>query len=143
MNNFLWRRHVRIERRLRDRLNPLEEFSDEKCLQIFCFDKNTIVDILNAIQNNLSAVTNHSSPIPPVLQLCCALRILATGDMIRTVGDSLRISKSTTSRILERVLNSVVQHLQHKIRYPQGDALRQVQKGFFRNYHLGPSFKVK
>ena len=36
MNNFLWRRHVRIERRLRDRLtNPLEEFSDEKCLHIF------------------------------------------------------------------------------------------------------------
>ena len=35
MNNFLWRRRVRIERRLRDRLNPLEEFSDEKCLHIF------------------------------------------------------------------------------------------------------------
>ena len=55
---------------------------------------------------------------------------------MRTVGDSLRISKSTTSRILERVLNSIVQHLQYEIRYPQGDALRQVQEGFFRNYQF-------
>ena len=39
MNNVLWRRPERVERVIKDRLNPLEEFSDEKCIQIFCFDR--------------------------------------------------------------------------------------------------------
>ena len=50
MNNFLMRRRVRIERRLRDRLNPLEEFSDEKCLHISIHSKS-FVDFVRFFEN--------------------------------------------------------------------------------------------
>ena len=50
MNNFLWRRCVRIERRLRDRLNPLEEFSDEKCLPWYTYLKLILTNYLVSLQ---------------------------------------------------------------------------------------------
>ena len=50
MNNFLWRRRVRIERRLRDKLNPLVEFSDEKCLHRFPSTENPL-DFVRFFEN--------------------------------------------------------------------------------------------
>ena len=129
MDKVLWRRPERVERVIKDRLNPLEEFSDEKCIHIF-------LDILNAIQECLVTPSNRGSPIPPVLQLCCTLRYLATGDMQRTVGDSLDLSKSSTCRIIHRVLQAILDRLMNEIKFPQGNTLRQVQEGFFRKFRF-------
>ena len=134
MNNVFWRREQRIERVIRDRMNPLEEFSEEQCVGIFRFDRNTLLTMLERIDVHLARPSNRGSPLPPALQLCCALRYLATGDMMRTVGNSLGLSKASTSRLLHRVMDAILTTMHQEIHYPEGNEVRQVQEGFFRKF---------
>ena len=88
---------------------------------------------LYSLYAGLERPTLRSSPLPVLLQVRVALRFLATGSFLITVGDTVRsVSKSTVSRVVKHFIHSVIWRLGWKIAFHRGEEARQVKGGFFR-----------
>ncbi|KAG0429422.1 hypothetical protein HPB47_023654 [Ixodes persulcatus] len=73
-------------RRFRDRLNPMELFSDREFLARYRFSKATVASLLEMLPLEASA-SNRGLPDPPMLQLLIALRFYGAGTFQVVTGD--------------------------------------------------------
>ena len=119
-------------RHLRDRSNPLEELSAHEVKERYRFYLETIIFLVQTLNADLERPTLRSSPLPVLLQVCVALRFLATGSFLITVGDTVgSVSKSTVSRVVKHFIHSVIRRLGWKIAFPRGEEARRVKDAFF------------
>ena len=71
--------NIRVTRTIRDRSNPLIDFSDEEFRVRFRLGKDTVIAILSEIEHDLSYPSGEkNNSVSPLNQLLIALRFYAT-----------------------------------------------------------------
>uniref|UniRef100_A0A3B4V1M9 DDE Tnp4 domain-containing protein n=1 Tax=Seriola dumerili TaxID=41447 RepID=A0A3B4V1M9_SERDU len=83
------------QRKLRDRLNPLEFYDKDEFLSRYSFTKETRLELGRWIGPTVKHRSDRNAAVPPMLQLLVALRYYATGCFKRTVGS--RVSRAIAS----------------------------------------------
>lgn len=110
---------TRIQRRIiKDRQNPMEEWSGEEFRVRYRFSKGNVVDLLNIISGDLSFATARNNPIPPLFRLLAALRFYATGQFQRSDGDLLQFHQTTMSRIVKQVSIAIASRKSIFMKFP-------------------------
>jgi len=66
---------MRRERIFRDRTNPLEIYDDWELIESFRFDRRTILQITQLLQDDLESSTFRSKAIPPLIKVLISLRL--------------------------------------------------------------------
>ena len=119
-------RQMRVPRRLQDRTNPLEMFTEEEIFVRYRFRSATILFICSLIENALKHPTKSSSPLPPLLQVLAALRFYATGAFRQLIGDSLAISKSAAGRAVRGVTSLLCSLARQYVRFPSVTEIAEI-----------------
>ena len=104
-------RNIVSKKVIRDRMNPLENYSEEDIFNRFRFRLPTIMYIMNTIEHSINHNSKKNCALPPVLQLLTCLRFLATGAFHRLVGDSIGISETTTGKCCRSVCDAIISNL--------------------------------
>uniref|UniRef100_A0A914UQC5 Putative nuclease HARBI1 n=1 Tax=Plectus sambesii TaxID=2011161 RepID=A0A914UQC5_9BILA len=112
------RRALRRERVFRDRGNPLDVLDDLQLYERFRLDRQGIMDITEMLDDVLRRATNRSQALAPSLQVLIALRFYAGGAFQITTGDTLKVSKSSASRAIQRVSLAISARLNEFVYYP-------------------------
>jgi hypothetical protein len=63
-------------------------------------------------------------------QVAIALRRLATGDDMTTIGELFGVSNSTVSRVMRRFIKSLLSRGRHHLQWPDADQLAIIKAGF-------------
>jgi hypothetical protein len=71
------RRAMRRERIFRDRTNPLEIYDDLELIERFRFDRGTILQITQLLQDDLESSNFRDKAIPPLIKVLISLRFFA------------------------------------------------------------------
>jgi hypothetical protein len=71
------RRAMRRERIFRDRTNPLEIYDDLELIERFRFDRGTILQITQLLQDDLESSNFRNKAIPPLFKVLISLRFFA------------------------------------------------------------------
>ncbi len=114
----------------RDRLNPFEYYTDEEFIRRYRFSKDTTHRIVEIVGPNVAKVTKRNHVLPVHIQITCALQYYATGTFQQTVGDTLRISQPTMSRVIKDVSIAIAMLSPRYIKYPrnQGELSNEFQQ---------------
>ena len=68
---------MRRERIFRDRTNPLEIYDDLELIERFRFDRGTILQITQLLQDDLESSNFRNKAIPPLIKVLISLRFFA------------------------------------------------------------------
>lgn len=121
------------KRVIRDRMNPLENYSGDEIFDRFRFRPQTVYFIMERIAPTLTHNTTKNFALPPVLQLLTCLRFLATGAFHRLVGDSIGVSETTTGRCCHAVCDAIVHNmLAESIVFPKDNHARETKQQFLK-----------
>ncbi|KAM3874408.1 putative nuclease HARBI1 [Diretmus argenteus] len=96
-------RAFRRERVIRGRSNPLEVYDDEELIERFHFCRRDLLELIEELAPDLQFVSERNAALPPSLQVLIALRFYANGAFQNTVGDMIRVHRSTACRVIRRV----------------------------------------
>jgi hypothetical protein len=125
-------RNIRRERVFKDRLNPLEVYNDNECIQRFRFDRKSISDICLLLFNDLKRSTHRSQSLPVVIQVCTALRFYSQGAFFRATGDCINISKSSQSRCVYNVSKALSLKVNQFVKFPKTEnEFSSMKHGFY------------
>lgn len=95
---------LRRERPIKDRLNPIEQFSDFEFRDRFRFPKHFVLSqILPLVSSELEATTNRNFPALPIQQLLITLSFYSTNSFQIVSGDLDGFSQRNISRYVHRV----------------------------------------
>lgn len=114
----------------RDRTDPFILYDDDDLFNRFRFHKHNVLDILQISGNALVPKQQKTVSVSPLQQLLITLRFYTTGTFQLVDGDLFGVSQPTISRIVKRVSGVIASHYNEVIRFPQGNALLHVQRGF-------------
>lgn len=128
--NYYLRRNMERERIFRDRINPLDCFSDDELYEAFRFRRNDIIDIVNDLRPEIE-VQKRSYTVPAHMQVMVALRFFATGTFQSVVGDTVGISQPTISRIIHRVSRALVGQMPAWVYLPSQEEAEKQKINFF------------
>ncbi len=129
---FLVQRALRRERVIKDRYNPLEKWDDVELYSKFRMTSHGLRDLTDLLSANLEAPTLRNQPIPPILQVCTALRFYATGSFQSVCADISEISQPSVSRIITRVTESIVRVVFPRyVKFPSNREVINVQRQFY------------
>ena len=130
---FFLERALRKGRVFRDRSNPLEKYNDLELYSKFSLDRYAIMELTDLLSDTLEAPTLRNHPIPPLLQVCTALRFYATGTFQDVCADLSDIPQPSVSRIVHRVSDAMVQILLPQVvKFPTNNDAPRVQHDFFK-----------
>ncbi len=124
-------RILRRERVFRERCNPLAEFTDGELYSRYRFDRNGVLFVTELIREEIESQTERSCAIPPEIKVLIALQFYACGTFQRTVGDTIGISQSSVSRIVNLISSSLSRKLGEFVRWPAIADIQNIQRGFF------------
>ncbi|KAH7940031.1 hypothetical protein HPB52_020454 [Rhipicephalus sanguineus] len=118
---------------LRDRSNPMEDFTDSEFLARFRFTKSSVKKLLECLPLEESC-SDRGHPLPPMIQLLIALRFYGAGTFQVVAGDLVHVSQPTVSRVIERVSRLIATHLfPDVVQFPNSDdGFRETMVGFYR-----------
>ncbi|KAH7968800.1 hypothetical protein HPB52_011308 [Rhipicephalus sanguineus] len=118
---------------LRDRSNPMEDFTDSEFLARFRFTKSSVIKLLECLPLEESC-SDRGHPLPPMIQLLIALRFYGAGTFQVVAGDLVHVSQPTVSRVIERVSRLIATHLfPDVVQFPNSDdGFRETMVGFYR-----------
>ena len=124
--------NIHPDRRLADPLNPLD--IPEECVrERYRFRPHTILYIADMLRGELERPTARAGALPVILQVCVALRFLATGAFQIVVGDTLRLSKASVCRVVRQFCVALSRRMRDFIRFPQGNEAQDVIQGFHQS----------
>ena len=98
---------LRRQRVFRDRLNPMDAYSDFDFIARYRITKYMFVDLLNKISTKLNRSTARSHSIAPTTQLAVALQFLATGTFQTVIASAHGISQTSVSRCVTAVTKAL------------------------------------
>ena len=122
--NKVYRREIPDE-------NVLRCYSDSELRARYRFGRETIMNIVRLVEQEIRPTTNRSFPISATNQVLITLRFLATGSFLQVVGDAIAgADKSTVSRIVRRVTLAIARKLDDFVKFPESrqekDEIKQV-----------------
>ena len=116
-------------RNIRDRLNPMQFYSNSEFLQRYRFTKESVIYLSGRIGPAIKHRSERNAAVPPLLQLLVALRFYATGCFQMVDGDLFGVHKSTVCRIVKRVTKAIASLRDQFIHFEQR---REITAGFYR-----------
>ncbi|XP_071577363.1 putative nuclease HARBI1 [Temnothorax nylanderi] len=127
------------KRYIRDNQNPFEFFNEQEFKKRFRFSKDSVIfGILPLVEEGLAKINNRGLPISPILQLLICLRFYATASFQLVMGDVIKISQSSISRIIFRVSCLLASNINIYIKMPTSDEARSENKRLFKELGRGP-----
>ncbi len=96
-------RAIQRERVFRDRMNPLDSFSDKRMHKYYRFTRAGIMHVMDLLTPHLQNDTMRSHAIDPRVKVFVALRYYATGDFYSSTGGYHGISEASVCRIVQKV----------------------------------------
>lgn len=128
-NGMIRRRRPRI---FRERNNPFDIYSEQEFKMRFRISKNTAINILDLIKENIFSFTHRNHSITAMNQLLITLRFYACGSFQIIVGDHFNITKSTAGRIIHRVSHYIAMLREQFISMPTTNhELNHLAREFF------------
>ncbi|MGH0167605.1 UNVERIFIED_CONTAM: hypothetical protein FKN15_053095 [Acipenser sinensis] len=128
---FLNERAFCMERVFKDRHNSLENLNNIAVFERLRFHNEDVLTLVEMLKDDLEPATNRSHSIPAIIQVCVAIRFYATGSFLNVVGDFTGIHKSSASRIVHRVSQSLKRKLNHFITFSTDPSKLRKLKGRF------------
>nr|XP_022323499.1 uncharacterized protein LOC111124687 [Crassostrea virginica] len=122
-------RRMPSKRVIRDRLNPLEVYTE--LFERYRFRRATIVFLLDMIGWDLLD-SSRNNALPPLLQLFVCLRFFATGAFHKLIGDSMQISECTVGRCCKSVTEALLRIRKLFIAFPKDDRARTTKQEFIK-----------
>ena len=101
-----------------DQLNPLEWFSEDEFRTRFRLSKDTVSDLVRTMEPQLIHHSKRNKALPPILQCCGSLRILAGGAFQTVAGDLIHVHQSTISRGFARFLEAILSLRSQIVAFP-------------------------
>jgi hypothetical protein len=89
---------MRRERIFKDRTNQLEIYDDLELIERFTFDRRTILQITQLLQDDLESSTFRNKAIPPLIKVLISLKKIASGSFQIIIADTFNVDQSTVSR---------------------------------------------
>ncbi|XP_060083823.1 putative nuclease HARBI1 [Ylistrum balloti] len=131
---MLFQENRDVPRRLfGDRQNSLDFLSDQAIVNDYRLDRESIFEICNLLQNDISRITRRSRALPVSLQTMVALRYYASGSYMSVIGDAHGVSKMAVSRAVRDVSLILSRHARTYIKFPLTDQEQvKVKQDFFR-----------
>ena len=125
---------LRRQRVFRDRLNPMEAYSDFDFIARYRITKYMFVDLLNKISIKLHRSTARSHSNAPTTQLAVALQFLATGTFQTVIASAHGISQTSVSRCVTAVTRALTSIVAAYINFPNTTQQRVIQEYFLKKY---------
>ena len=125
---------LRRQRVFRDRLNPLDAYSDFEFITRYRITQYMFLELLERISTNLNRTTARSYSIPPATQLAVALQFLATGTFQTVVASAHGISQTSVSRCVTAVCEALTAIAPTYIQFPNKSRQKVIQKLFLKKY---------
>ena len=119
------KRDVPPRRVLGDMNNPLEYLTDEQFRSRYRMRKASYRHLLALLHEELEHISQRGRPLPPHMQLLCALRFYACGTFQEVCGDLQNISQPSQSRIVYKVSRVLAAQRARFIRFPM--AMKQMK----------------
>ncbi|XP_064639594.1 putative nuclease HARBI1 [Lineus longissimus] len=107
------------ERVFRDRLHPLDEYDDVELYQRYRFDRQTILEVIDVVGDELDPITLRNHALPRELKVLAALRFYATGSFQLNVGDTVHVSQPNMSRVVTQVTAALLPLLPRVVQFPR------------------------
>lgn len=114
---------------IRDRSNPIVYYHETEFKRRFRLTKQTVYQLTGAIEHLLEHPTAKNNALPPVLQVCGCLRLLAGGSFQTLAADLIHVSQPTISRTMTNFLAAILQLRPEIVKFP--DDLQSVKRRFF------------
>lgn len=124
------KREIRIEKYLRDRMNPLENLLPHEVKANYRFAPETIMYLVRLLGPALERRTKRSMALPVYLQVLVALRFLGTGSHFKVIADSLQVCKSTVSVCVQQTIHELVKLSRREIVFPSMSSLVNIKTAF-------------
>ena len=100
--------HICVTRTIRDRSNPLIDFSDEEFRVRFRLGKDTVIAILSEIEHDLSYPSGEkNNSMSPLNQLLIALRLVVIGWWFYTTPMTFPMSLTLTFILTSTLVYSI------------------------------------
>ena len=110
-------------------------FSSEQWLENFRMSRTTFHYLCAELRSMIEREdTRLRKAVPTEKRVALTMWFFATGADYRTNAHLFGVSKSTVSLVVKDVSSAILQLLPRYIRFPTGDALKEVVDGFKRQY---------
>ena len=109
----------RVQRPLRDRLNPLTAYDEIDFFDRYRMDKSAFQELSTLIEPKLSVHSKNSNrPLYALQQLSLGLFWLADSGKQRSVGDCMKFHQSTVSKYLPIITDAIASLAPDIVRFP-------------------------
>ncbi|XP_018363578.1 PREDICTED: putative nuclease HARBI1 isoform X2 [Trachymyrmex cornetzi] len=120
-------------KRFKQRMNYFDDLDDIEFKMRFRLNKNSVLLILNHIEEVLIFRSNRNNPISPMQQLLLTLRFYATGSFIISAGDFAGVSTTSAHRIIHRVTNAIARLRARFMKFPTtNNEIKKQQLEFYK-----------
>ena len=125
---------IQLQRVFRDRLNPLDAYSDAEFIARYRITRPMFMELLDRLETFIVRPTDRSHTIPTTTQLAVTLQFLATGKFQTVVASSHGISRCSVSRSIATVTDVLCDCAKDFICLPNVDGQRRIQLRFQEKY---------
>lgn len=108
----------------------MESLDEVQFRRRFHMQKATVHFIFGLIKDDIQVPMKRGCHIPPLFQLCIAIRFYVTDAFQIVIGDLYKINQATVSRITARVSAAIAKHATEFIKYPSFAEAAQVKAKF-------------
>lgn len=106
------------KRIFRERLNPMDVLTDQELIMNYRFDRRTIYDLAEMVEEDLQPQTMRNHALLPVMQILIALRFFACGTFHSVLAEVFHVHFSTVSRVVYRVARALCRKINRFIKFP-------------------------
>ena len=121
------------QRIFRDRLNPMEAYSDLDFISRYRITKYMFVDLLNKISLKLHRSTTRYHSIAPTTLLAVALQFIATGTFQTIIASAHGIWQTSVSRCITAVTKALTSIAPAYINFLNTTRQRVIQEYFLKS----------
>ena len=132
-------RALRRARVFRPRLRLLDDMDDIDLIAKYRLPPHLIVTLFNSLSDKLIRETSRSGALGVETQVLVALRYYASGCFYVDTGVAHGISKSSVSRALHQVTDSLCEHVQQYISFSTEDESLRIRKEKFFEFSNFPN----
>lgn len=110
------------------RINFFEEMDEVEFFNRFRLRKNTCLQLLQEIEEDIKSPTNRNRAVTPFTKLLLTLRFYATGSMLLVAGDFAGVSKTSSCEAVKVVTMAIARMSNRYIYFPRTREEKEAQK---------------
>lgn len=118
-------------RRVFARPDFINEMADIEFYRRFRLRKDTVIKVLELIEDQLEFNNDLNNSVSPINQLLTALLFYSSGGHQLSISDLMKMDQSTVSRIILKVSRAIAGLNSHYIKMPSQDECIRTQTKFF------------